>query len=298
MAIEGKADARAGIDRGASAAPLPAGDRPGPARNKVGRSSRLREFDTATILGLAGAFTLIAAAISMGGSWGAFVDIPAMFIVVGGTFAVTTISFDLADVARAQHIVLKSIARPVRNPAVAVIEVLQIAERCRREGLLELHRELADRGTDAFLLRGLELAADGMPGTEMERIMRKEMNAVVERHAQGADVLHRAAEVAPAMGLIGTLVGLVQMLGNLEDPSTIGPSMAVALLTTFYGAILANTVFAPLAGKLERRTVDETLLNEIYLSASASIGRQENPRRLELLLNTLLPPAKRVTYFT
>ena len=99
------------------------------------------------------------------------------------------------------------------------------------------------------------------------------------------------------MGLIGTLVGLIQMLGNLEDPSTIGPAMAVALLTTFYGAILANMVFTPLASKLERNASEDTLINHLYVMASASIGRQENPRRLEMLLNTILPPGHRVEYF-
>ncbi len=99
------------------------------------------------------------------------------------------------------------------------------------------------------------------------------------------------------MGLIGTLVGLIQMLGNLEDPSPIGPAMAVALLTTFYGAILANMVFTPLASKLERNSSEETLINRLYVMAPASIGRQENPRRLEMLLNTILPLGNRVEYF-
>ena len=291
MAVGGKAGQPAALGRGATMPRQKAARRPGPKRGL------LHDFDSATVFGLAGAFALIAAAITLGGSWSAFIDFPAMLIVIGGTFAVTTISFSLSDMARARRVVLKSLARAVRDPAIIAVEVLQIAERGRNEGLVEMHRELSNRGTDAFFLRGLELAADGMSGAEMEHVMRREQHAISERHAQGVNVLHRAAEVAPAMGLIGTLVGLVQMLGNLEDPSTIGPSMAVALLTTFYGAILANTVFAPLAGKLERRSVQEDLLNEIYLCASTSIGRQENPRRLELLLNTVLPPAKRVSYF-
>ena len=99
------------------------------------------------------------------------------------------------------------------------------------------------------------------------------------------------------MGLIGTLIGLVQMLGNLEDPSSIGPAMAVALLTTFYGAVLANMFFLPLANKLERNSLVEHRVNHIYALGAASISRQENPRRLELLLNTILPPAQRVNYF-
>ena len=99
------------------------------------------------------------------------------------------------------------------------------------------------------------------------------------------------------MGLIGTLVGLVQMLGSLDDPSTIGPSMAVALLTTFYGAILANMVFSPMAAKLERNSNEESMVNTVFLTAAASMGRQENPRRLEMLLNTILPPAHRLQYY-
>ncbi len=114
---------------------------------------------------------------------------------------------------------------------------------------------------------------------------------------KSAGVFRKAAEVSPAMGLIGTLVGLVQMLGNLEDPSSIGPSMAVALLTTFYGAILAHMVFSPLASKLERNSDEEALVQNFYLLGAASIVRQENPRRLEMVLNALLPPASRLRYF-
>jgi chemotaxis protein MotA len=119
----------------------------------------------------------------------------------------------------------------------------------------------------------------------------------VQRHHKSASVLKKAAEFAPAMGLIGTLIGLVQMLGNLDDPASIGPSMAVALLTTFYGAVLANMVFSPMASKLERNSGEEAIVNSIYVMGASSIGRQENPRRLEMLLNSVLPPAKRIQYF-
>jgi chemotaxis protein MotA len=127
--------------------------------------------------------------------------------------------------------------------------------------------------------------------------MRKDMNATIGRHQKGANIMKKAGDIAPAMGLIGTLIGLVQMLGNLDDPSSIGPSMAVALLTTFYGAVLANMVFMPLAAKLERNSGEEELLNSVYMVGAVSIGRQENPRRLEMLINSILPPSKRVSYF-
>ncbi|MFQ5973023.1 MAG: motility protein A, partial [Alphaproteobacteria bacterium] len=171
------------------------------------------------------------------------------------------------------------------------------ANRARRDGLLALQTAAKRFRREPFLARGLELAADGLPDAEITRVMRPELDALAERHRQGASMLYRAADVAPAMGLIGTLVGLVQMLGNLEDPAAIGPGMAVALLTTFYGAILANMVFAPLAGKLERKSAAEALVGELYLIGITSIARQENPRRLEMLLNTVLPPTKRVAFY-
>ena len=120
---------------------------------------------------------------------------------------------------------------------------------------------------------------------------------MVNRHSRSAGVLRRAAEVAPAMGLIGTLVGLVQLLGNLQQPESIGPAMALALLTTLYGAILANMVFVPLASKLERNSINEAMVLNVYAIGASSISRQENPRRLEMLINAILPPAKRVRYF-
>ena len=141
------------------------------------------------------------------------------------------------------------------------------------------------------------LVVDGTQGEEVESIMRRDLNATLQRHRKGASILRKAAEFAPAMGLIGTLIGLVQMLGSLDDPSTIGPAMAVALLTTFYGAVLANMVFSPMASKLERNSTEEGTINTVYMMGASSIGRQENPRRLEMLLNCTLPPTKRIKYF-
>ncbi|MFD1379058.1 motility protein A [Fodinicurvata halophila] len=137
--------------------------------------------------------------------------------------------------------------------------------------------------------KAISLVVDGIPADDVARILEREVYATMQRHMKSAGILRRAGEVAPAMGLIGTLIGLVQMLGRLEDPSTIGPAMAVALLTTFYGAVLANMVFTPLASKLERNADVEAQVNQIYAMGTASIGRQENPRRLEVALNSILP---------
>ncbi len=259
--------------------------------------SRSRSIDIATVAGLSGGLALIVGAMFMSGSIGGFIDVPVVLIVFLGTVAVTSISFNLTDILRSQRVVAKSIFNISRDPAESALGSLQLAERARKDGVLSLQNYLDEGRGDPFLGRGLGLVIDGTPAGETERVMQTEMHAIAERHNKGADILRRAAEVAPAMGLIGTLVGLVQMLGNLDDPAAIGPAMAVALLTTFYGAVLGSMVFGPLAAKLERKSDKEALLNEIHLLAIVSVARQEHPRRLEVLLNTILPPAKRISYF-
>jgi chemotaxis protein MotA len=175
--------------------------------------------------------------------------------------------------------------------------MLELAELARRNGVLSFAEILPKIKGEPFLAKAVTMLMDGFPAEEVERVMRREVDEMVGRHRKSASVLRKAAEIAPAMGLIGTLIGLVQMLGNLDDPGTIGPSMAIALITTFYGAVLANMVFAPLAAKLERNSSEEALVFNLYALAAASISRKENPRRLEMLLNALLPQSLRVRFF-
>ena len=253
--------------------------------------------DLATIVGLACGFGLLVAAIFIGGSPGSFINVPGALIVFGGTFGIVTTCFSLTEIGRTLRVIMKTVFYSTRDPSDAAIQVLQIAEIARRQGVLSLQSILDSISGDQFLHKGMAMIVDGTPGEEVEAILLRDMHSTVQRHNKSASVLRKAAEFAPAMGLIGTLVGLVQMLGNLDDPTTIGPSMAVALLTTFYGAVLANMVFSPLASKLERNSAEEALVNNVYLMGASSVGRQENPRRLEMLLNSVLPPAKRVQYF-
>jgi chemotaxis protein MotA len=236
-------------------------------------------------------------AIVLGGSPLSFINVPSILIVVGGTFCVVTVCFSLAEVINAFRSVGKAMLPSVREPSVVAIEVLRIAEMARRHGVLALQATQAEMAAEPFLHKGLSMVIDGAGGDEVDEVMRRDLQATTQRHGRSASVLRKAAEYAPAMGLIGTLIGLVQMLGNLDDPSAIGPSMAVALLTTFYGAVLANMVFSPLAAKLERNSAEEASVNLVYLLGAVSISRQENPRRLEMLLNSVLPPSKRVRYF-
>ena len=254
-------------------------------------------MDTATVVGLVCGFGLIAGAIYLGGAPSSFVNTPAILIVVGGTLAVTTACFSLAEMGRTLRVVLKTIFHSSRDPSDAAIQVLKIAEMARKQGVLALQNILGSIQAEPFLHKGVSMVVDGTPGEEVESIMRRDLHATVQRHAKSTSVLRKMGEFSPAMGLIGTLIGLVQMLGNLDHPSTIGPAMAIALLTTFYGAVLANMVFLPLAAKLERNSTEEALVNSVYMMGAASIGRQENPRRLEMLLNSLLPPSQRVHYF-
>ena len=251
-------------------------------------------FDFATLLGVLGGFALIGGAMVLGGSVDSFLDLPAILIVIGGTLFVTAISYGLTDILRCQSVLLRTLIYHSERPDAAARRALALAAEARRDGVLALQRHQRRLQDSPFLRHALSLAADGNTGDQIEAILHAEIGETAGRHLRAAAVLRRAGEVAPAMGLIGTLIGLVQMLGRLDDPAAIGPAMAVALLTTFYGAVLAHMVFLPLAHKLERNAEIERTVKRIYTAGAASIGRGENPRRLELLLNTMLAPSERL----
>ena len=256
-----------------------------------------RKMDLATLFGLIAALALIAVAIVMNGSPLAFVDVPAILMVVLGTFAVTAISYTGEELREAQPSFRQAMFRTEIDPRVAARRVLTLADKARKRGMLSLQGDLYGVRDAPFLQRSLSMLVDGLQVDEIERNMTLEAHALAQGRHRAAAILRRAAEVSPAMGLIGTLVGLVQMLGNLDSPERIGPAMSLALLTTLYGALMANVVFLPLASKLERNATVEQLINQIYTMGVASMGRQENPRRLEMLLNTVLPAGQQVRYF-
>lgn len=256
-----------------------------------------RKMDLATLFGLIAALVLIAVAIVMNGSPLAFVDVPAILMVVLGTFAVTAISYTGEELREAQPSFRQAMFRTEIDPRVAARRVLTLADKARKRGMLSLQGDLYGVRDAPFLQRSLTMLVDGLQVDEIERNMTLEAHALAQGRHRAAAILRRAAEVSPAMGLIGTLVGLVQMLGNLDSPERIGPAMSVALLTTLYGALMANVVFLPLASKLERNATVEQLVSQIYTMGVASMGRQENPRRLEMLLNTVLPAGQQIRYF-
>ena len=253
-------------------------------------------MDLATLIGLLLGFGLVVFAILLGGSLGAFIDIPSVLIVVAGTFAITTVCFTLKEVIKGQSILLKTLLFSLPAGPDEAKRLLDLAQKARANGMLAIQGDV-DQIENDFLKNSLTLAVDGSTPEVIEQIMRGDTAGMAERHMSGVLILKKSSEVAPAMGLIGTLIGLVQMLGNLDDPSKIGPAMAVALLTTMYGAILANMVFAPLSAKLERNSAEELRLRKIYQTAVLSIVKQENPRQLEMIINTILPPSERISVF-
>ncbi len=253
--------------------------------------------DLFTIFGIVSAVGLIAGAIAYGQSNASFLDIPSIMIVILGTFAATCISYTGEEMGNVFGILGSTMIRKIRKPSVIARQLMDIATLCRKKGTLILSSLDAELRRDPLIHRAMQLVVDGYTGDDIDRVLGQEVDALVERHRRSASILRRASEIAPAMGLIGTLVGLVQMLSALDDPAAIGPAMALALLTTFYGAIMGLVLLAPLAGKLERNSNDEAMIRVLIMNAAVSIARQENPRRLEMMLNSDLPPDERIKYF-
>ncbi|HYB11454.1 MAG TPA: MotA/TolQ/ExbB proton channel family protein [Alphaproteobacteria bacterium] len=301
MSIDTTVPKPAAQTRGAARSSAAPANRVGRARPRTTRvaqtgSARLR-IDAGTLLGLAMGSTLIVSAIMAGGSLVAFFNFPALLIVLGGTLAVVIVSYSLPETLRAFAAMPRAAIRTSRDPGAAAAEILRLADTARRFNLIGLEESLPRLAEEVFLHRAISMACEGTPGDVIEQILRRELDATRRRHQRSIAVLRRAAEVAPAMGLIGTLIGLVQMLGRLQDPHAIGPAMAIALLGTLYGAMLAHLVFNPLATKLERNSGEESLVKTIYVLGAGSIGRHEPPRRLERTINALLPPSKRLRFF-
>jgi chemotaxis protein MotA len=249
-------------------------------------------MDLATLIGIVSAFALVLISIMMGSGLGLFLDLHSAMIVLGGTMGATMIHYPLKDVLGVFK-VLKNVFFTQTWSGQALIEKLvDLSTRSRREGMLSLEMEL--RGIDdGFMVKGLQLAIDGMEPRAIQEIMETEIDYLQERHRLGAEILNSMATFFPAMGLIGTLIGLIQMLKTMEDPSTIGPAMALALITTFYGAVGANLVCLPMAGKLRKRSQEETLIKEMVISGIIAIANGENPRVVEQKLHSFIPPSLR-----
>jgi chemotaxis protein MotA len=254
-------------------------------------------FDVITIAGLVIAVGLIVSALIVGGSPQAFVNPAALMIVLGGTMAVTAISFMPEDLGRLGGVVFETIKYPVRSPSAVAMEMMDIAVVARQKGLLAVSEFEAELRKDPIIRDAFVHLIDGFEPQKVIMILQQDLDSNLEQSRKSADILKRAAEVAPAMGLIGTLVGLVQMLSVLKDPDSIGPAMAIALLTTFYGALMGTVLIAPLAAKIERKSKQDGLIRQLVLATVVSVANKDNPRQLEIELNALLPANQRIVYF-
>ena len=247
-------------------------------------------MDLATLVGLLGAFGIIIAAIITGGSAIIFVNVPSLFIVVGGTIFAVLMKFPLAHFFTAFKVAMKAFFNKAENPRKLIQEGIELANIARKEGVLGLEGRDID---NEFLKRGIQLCVDGHEPEFVRSMLGKDINMTIDRHERGQAIFKSIGDVAPAMGMIGTLIGLVQMLSAMDDPKRIGPAMAVALLTTLYGAIIANAFALPIADKLSHRSQEERLNKALILETIGSIQEGLNPRVMEELLKTYLPAGKR-----
>ncbi len=246
-------------------------------------------MDIATIIGIVSGVALVLLSILTAGSLNAFISVSSAMVVLGGTAAATLINYPLADVLSVIGVVKKAFLHKAPDPRETIKQLVHFAEVARREGILFLEREL-ENVEDPFLKQGIQLAADGTEPEMMRMILETEIAYLQERHELGQGILSSMGSYAPAFGMIGTLIGLIIMLANMSDPSAIGPGMAVAMITTFYGAVLANLIFLPLAGKLKTRSKQEVMLKELILEGVLAIQSGDNPRIVEQKLISFVPP--------
>ena len=247
-------------------------------------------MDIATLIGLLGGFGIIIGAIATGGDVMLFVNVPSVLIVVGGTFMVTLMQVSLKDFLGSFSIAMKAFFYKTYDASQLIEEAAQLADVARKNGLLALEGQEI---SNDFLKQGIGLCVDGHDPSLVQKMLVRDIDLTIERHEVGQTMFKNMATMAPAMGMIGTLIGLVQMLANMSDPASIGPAMAVALLTTLYGAVIANVFAQPLADKLARASQLEKTNKYLILETISGIQEGMNPRVLEQLLSSFLPSSKR-----
>jgi len=248
--------------------------------------------DLTTLLGVASGLGLVLMAILQGGGIATFINIPSMMITIGGTIGATLINFPMPKVIGVMKVVKKAIFHKETPPEKTIQTLVEFARIARREGVLALEERLS--GTDdPFFRKGVQLAVDGTPPETIREILTIDLESLQERHKIGQGIFTAMGTYAPAFGMIGTLIGLIQMLRSLDDPSKIGSGMATALITTFYGALMANLLFLPIAGKLKVRSEEEVFTKQLIMEGIIAIQSGDNPRVVEDKLNSFLAPGVR-----
>ncbi|MCC7011012.1 MAG: MotA/TolQ/ExbB proton channel family protein [Planctomycetes bacterium] len=249
-------------------------------------------MDFMTIFGLLGALALLVWSILLGGSLILFYDFPSVVMVIGGASCVTVMSYRPSDLKAFLKVAMRSMLFKLPTPQQEIERIITYANLARKEGLLALEAKLQEVD-DKFFAKGIQLVIDGFAADTVRDIMDLEHSFQQQRHGQGKKMMETVATFAPAFGMIGTLVGLVQMLANMSDPSAIGSGMAVALLTTFYGAVVANVICLPLAAKLDLRAKEEALLRSLMIEGIVAIQSGEKPQLIKEKLKGFIPPHQR-----
>ncbi|CAE6954508.1 COG1291 Flagellar motor component [Vibrio sp. B1REV9] len=247
-------------------------------------------MDLATLIGLIGGFAFVIMAMVLGGSIGMFVDVTSILIVVGGSAFVVLMKFTVGQFFGATKIAGKAFIFKADDPEDLIAKIVEMADAARKGGFLALEEMEIN---NSFMQKGIDLLVDGHDADVVRAALQKDIALTDERHTQGTGVFRAFGDVAPAMGMIGTLVGLVAMLSNMDDPKSIGPAMAVALLTTLYGAVLSNMLFFPIADKLSLRRDQETLNRRLIMDGVLAIQDGQNPRVIDNYLKNYLNEGKR-----
>ena len=247
-------------------------------------------MDLATLIGILGAIGLIVMAMFLAGDIMMFVDAQSVIIVFGGSIFIVLSNYNMGQFFGIGKIIGKAFMFKLEKPEELIEKAVDMADAARKGGFLALEEAEI---SNPFMQKGVDMLVDGHDADVVRATLQKDIDLTTERHETGAKMLMALADVAPAMGMIGTLIGLVAMLSNMDDPKSIGPAMAVALLTTLYGAFLANVVAIPLASKLELRLAEEKMNQELVLDAVLGIQDGQNPRVIEGLLKNYLAEGKR-----
>lgn len=251
-------------------------------------ASEIRPIDRNVVIGASLSICLIVVGLFAGGHISAVFNPMSWFIVLGGTFGATLINYSWYDIKHAWNSFRNALFTLDFHPRERIEFMVKLANEVRANGLLVLENH-ADRTFDPFLRLALELTVDGQSEADIRRILETEMRSAQDKSTRGASVFQTMGTYAPALGLIGTIIGMMGMLSSMQDPQSIGPSMAVALTTTLYGAVLSNLFFLPIAGKLRNHIEEEMLVKAITVEGIISVSKQENPSLVEQKLQGFLP---------
>jgi len=252
-------------------------------------------MDLGTFIGILTGIICVVISILLDGSMKDFYNLPSIFIVIGGGIASTLIAHGLKEVISVFKVLKNAFFGKTQPPYKTIRLLVELSHKARREGLLSLEAEM-ENIEDPFIKNSLQMVIDGIEDVLIKETLELELDNLSVRHQKGQAVLRTMSNIFPAWGMIGTLIGLVQLLKKMNDPSTIGPAMAVALLTTFYGSVLSNLFCGPFANKLSEKSKEEIRLKEMVIEGILSIQAGENPRIMEHKLKTFLSPAEKLEY--